>query len=356
MKKDLLHILNEQDWQEFIECGSILRVEANQYQIGWGERTWFKKPEVSSNPFFYFPDFFLLNESLWFQHEKTALVGIKDLLSFVSVQRSPLNLLWNNPYQEYFKRAFEDLKRLFSGNKLQKAVPYVFEEAEMSINPMNLRIMLNQILQFSQPHSLYVYGFWDKNEGMLGATPELLFKYANDEIIDTVALAGTKKNSEKHTLINDAKENIEHQMVVDGILHALSTFGRVIKGELQILQLPKLSHLYTPIQVKGHKKPDFLSLVEALHPTPALGTFPRNEGWDWLESYEQKIPRWRFGAPVGLIHGTSAKCFVGIRNVQWKNERIRIGAGCGVVKESSSEKEWQELQLKLSSIKEMMCL
>ncbi|MCM2323032.1 MAG: chorismate-binding protein, partial [Oligoflexia bacterium] len=111
----------------------------------------------------------------------------------------------------------------------------------------------------------------------------------------------------------------------------------------------------------------FERLARALHPTAALGAFPRPAGWEWLQSRPGARNRKRFGAPFGLLWspgtpGTAgqceleATCVVAIRNIQWEGERVVLGSGCGLIAESVLEREWDELSLKRESVKRMMGL
>ncbi|HEY4831978.1 MAG TPA: chorismate-binding protein, partial [Waddliaceae bacterium] len=99
----------------------------------------------------------------------------------------------------------------------------------------------------------------------------------------------------------------------------------------------------------------FIEVVEMLHPTPALGAFPRILGKTWLMDYQTKMNRGRYGAPVGYYYPSKeeGECFVAIRNVQWVGPEAQIGAGCGIVAQSVFEQEWDEIQLKIQSIKSM---
>lgn len=348
-------------WSDFITSGSIIRIDADRYLIGWGRRSRFEKMPDSIGPLFYFPDFFLSHAAPWIQHEHAAIVHYDDLMSCTPSDFSSPRLTWKNPYFDHFQKTFEELKTLFSAGSLRKAVPYVFEESDASISRTKLISALTKILSFARSQPLQIYGCWDEKEGLLGASPEILFKYSDEGfgLLETAAVAGTTNNEyTPSNLLDDSKEVFEHQVVVEGIVESLSLFGSVKAGQMQLLPLPKLSHLMTPIHLEMREKIDFLSIVHALHPTPALGAFPRKEGMKWLRSYQQKIPRERYGAPVGYIldGGKQAKCIVGIRNIQWTPKGSQIGAGCGVVPDSFLEKEWQEINLKISSIKEMMSL
>lgn len=113
-----------------------------------------------------------------------------------------------------------------------------------------------------------------------------------------------------------------------------------------------MKHLMTPITLFGAV--GFQQLTEALHPTPALGAYPKGAGKSWLMHYQTILPRGRFGAPVGYWLEDRGGAHVAIRNLQWSENRMRIGAGCGVVLESEEDKEWNELNLKIESIKRIL--
>ena len=104
--------------------------------------------------------------------------------------------------------------------------------------------------------------------------------------------------------------------------------------------------------------PAFEEIVQALHPTPALGAHPREVGRYWLLDYQQHFDRLRFGAPVGYTDPSTriSRCFVAIRNVQWQPNRMLIGAGCGIVANSDPETEWNEILLKLKAVKALLNL
>jgi menaquinone-specific isochorismate synthase len=113
----------------------------------------------------------------------------------------------------------------------------------------------------------------------------------------------------------------------------------------------------TPLSAKFTKDISFDAIVKALHPTPALGALPRIPGQQWLQEQDVNLPRYRYGAPVAIQEANKkTTCAVAIRNVQWDNNWMGLGAGCGVVLGSQFENEWNELQLKIASIKKTLNL
>lgn len=328
--------------------------------IAWGKRTWLENAH-DHLPSFYFPDFFLKDTYPWFTHENYGEISIKqlfDLLLTLSVSVSK-TIQWHNSHHNFFNAAFGDLQKKFMNGELKKAVLFVAENAETSMVHSRLVNSLKAILKYIQHNPVHVYGFWDEKEGMLGATPETLFRCNTHGLLETMACAGTKKISEdQSTLLSDHKELYEHDLVVQGITQSLSPYGKVTAGNLQLLKLPYLMHLVTPLSLELQNQLPFQELVEALHPTPALGTFPKEKGMQWLQEYHQHINRSRFGAPAGyfLPKASQSTCYVAIRNIQWKDARMTIAAGCGVVAESQCGREWAEINLKLNAIKKMLDL
>lgn len=349
---------------DFLESGTLMSMGKGRLLIGWGKRNWSHAPKSEQNLNFYFPDFFLARQPAWFSHENYQEIAIDSLLHSLakSTQDKTKSLSWECFHKEIFYSAFKDLKEKFERNEIAKAVPYIFEKSSQTMDTKRLRTSLSSLLQYAhaQP-AVHAYGFWENDHGMLGATPELLFSLGEKtpHTLITMACAGTRGlRGQQGSFMKDPKEVHEHQLVVDGIIESLTPYGKVSIGSMRVLDLPKLSHLLTPIQVELSHDADYFDIVKALHPTPALGAFPRKEGFEWLRGYQSLIDRKHYGAPVGYIrkNDNDAACYVAIRNAQWDPKEIFIGAGCGIVKESLLDREWEEIKLKIQAIKEMLAL
>ena len=98
---------------------------------------------------------------------------------------------------------------------------------------------------------------------------------------------------------------------------------------------------------------DFETVARRLHPTPALGVYPRGSaGAAWLATIDPHGDRKRFGAPFGLrLPSGGGRCVVAIRNLQYAAGRLEIWAGCGVVSLSRYEDEWQEVLQKIQAVR-----
>jgi len=347
---------------EWIESGTLISSGVGRLLIGWGKRRWLKSPSTDTAiPSFYFPDFFLKAKTPWFVHEHYREISLKELLQGLvrEMRMQSKTYKWTNPYQELFEKTFLSLQQKFAAKEIDKAVPFVYEKAQIPMSQEQLMQSLVSVLNYSMVNPVYLYGFWDKQEGVLGATPEVLFKLNEEKTLETMACAGTMSTKgDSSSFLKDPKELHEHQLVVDGMKDSLAGFGKVHVDAIKLLKLSRLVHLVTPITVSIETKPAFESIVKALHPTPAVGTFPRKQGKEWLDEYQKHIDRKRFGAPVGFVFPESkqASCYVSIRNMQWDEKEIRICAGCGLVAASQCAREWAEINLKLQAIKEMLAL
>jgi isochorismate synthase EntC len=213
----------------------------------------------------------------------------------------------------------------------------------------------------------YLYGLWNSRTGILGCSPERLCTYTTESnILTTEAVAGTMTLSRYHArdLLQDEKAMREHGLVIDDLRERLSQLGPVTAGETSEYQITELVHLRTPLQVSLQSgATSMMEMVRYLHPTAALGVYPRNvAGYHWLETCDQHLPRWRFGAPFGIYQsfpaiGQSGYSFlVAIRNVQWQDTDVRINAGCGVIASSRLDDEWAECLSKIEAIKNLLDL
>jgi menaquinone-specific isochorismate synthase len=349
-------VMTQEIYEAFLKKGTILSKDKHHLLIGWGKRKWSQKPLDDNKPNFYFPDFFLKIGMPWFSHECWMEIPILEFASYIQDQKTLPEIKWEITKADYFEKAFLGLEESFKTHEIVKAVPYVFESTNVKMTEAQLQSTLKNLIDYTGKYPAFLYGLWDEEEGFLGATPEILFNKSTDsKILETVACAGTY-NPQDENLKFCPKLLLEHDIVVQGIEASLKPFGDVYFKPKKSMQFASLMHLITPIKVTLCKEFNFLEIVRALHPTPALGAYPKMSGMLWLEQYQMVIPRGRFGAPAGFYSNSSATCFVAIRNVQWSRKGMKIGAGCGVVCGSNLSQEWQEINLKLKAIKDLLKL
>ena len=133
-----------------------------------------------------------------------------------------------------------------------------------------------------QPES-FLFGLEAEEQFFFGATPERLVKVEDKKALSTCLAGSTPrgKTVEKDTelgnaLLADPKNRGEHQYVVNMISEVFEAYC----SQASVPKLPKLmkirdiQHLYTPVEGNLNPGATLFDLVEALHPTPALGGEP----------------------------------------------------------------------------------
>jgi menaquinone-specific isochorismate synthase len=112
-------------------------------------------------------------------------------------------------------------------------------------------------------------------------------------------------------------------------------------------KLPNVQHLLT--HVRGQVAPgvSVLDVVERLHPTPAIGGFPRQRALELIRAYEFLDRGW-YGGPIGWLNRDGEGEFVvGIRSALVRANSATLFAGCGIVADSDPETEYTESNWKL---------
>ncbi|MCB0349110.1 MAG: chorismate-binding protein [Bdellovibrionales bacterium] len=300
-------------------------------------------------------DGFLYHNSFWLETPQWVPVKIQEV-SLQSLRETlrpemPVTLKWQAASKDTFKSDFIKIQNKILEGNWKKAVPMTYEIAN---NKEGLfKHSLSHLLQSSG--SGFIYAYWGTETWFLGLSPETLYEWNGSEI-QTLAVAGTSHVQNKIQLLDTKKERLEHQYVVDGIKEILENEGHVDIGKTETYQVGPLEHLKTKISVKCNSLSQTPELIEKLHPTPALGSYPLTYRREPLRSILSPRPNLVFGSPFGLITKDWHKVIVAIRNLQMLDNNLYLSAGCGVVAESVLEQEWSELHSKRQAIKQRLGL
>lgn len=328
----------------FLHSGALFAWSEDRWLIAWGE------PESASHPHpdrpsFYTPDFHLTDPAPWRIYPHAAAISPDGLA--LQLAARPQARTWSSFDASAFARTFETVETAIAGGLLHKAVPAVFERSERTIDEGGRALALRALANL--PTGLIPYGCWDREGGLIGASPELLFEDDGTEI-HTMAVAGTARaGAAPDELLDDPKERAEHRLVLDDLDQRLSALGPVTRGATRLWRIGILSHIRTDLRVHAGRPVPFDELVALLHPTPAVGIAPRGDWRKWTGMIDSE-PRGRFAAPFALaLPGGASRCIVAIRNVQWDRRSARCGAGCGIVAASQAARESDELRLKLAA-------
>ena len=239
--------------------------------------------------------------------------------------------------------------------QLHKLVPA--REIEFSLADGEYKELLAKIpgrLFYPAMENVFRFALKSRSSLFFGATPELLFRREGG-LIQVPAIAGTRalipgvpESSLREELMSSEKDRAEHEWVVDGIRAALTALGLkpTCPSEPVVLRVPRLLHLFTPITAVDNRSLPGEKLMEALHPTPAIGGLPRDKAAEFLFTHEA-WDRGLFSAPLLLRSSSRELCLVAIRSGLLTKNSLRFFAGAGFVRGSTPEGEWQETEKKL---------
>ncbi|KAA0543154.1 isochorismate synthase [Bacillus sp. BGMRC 2118] len=236
--------------------------------------------------------------------------------------------------------------------KLEKAV--LARELKLeSDDAFSIQTIVENLLQ-KQPTS-YIFAIDSGDSTFIGATPERLIKKEHKEVLST-CLAGSIKRGVTEVedlqlaneLLEDPKNLAEHEFVVDMITNEMKAVCHTITkpDKPSIFKARDIQHLYTPIVGEVKDQVDLLEIVERLHPTPALGGFPKARALEEIRIHEQLDRGW-YAGPIGwLDHNGDGEFAVAIRSALFKQHEASLFAGCGIVAKSEPSKEYEETMIK----------
>lgn len=200
---------------------------------------------------------------------------------------------------------------------------------------------------FSTPHT----GCW------IGASPELLLE-SSARGLSTMALAGTRPANSQCEW--DIKNMEEQQMVTDFISDSLQKNGiSPSLGDTVSRRAGKVEHLCTPISGSPANpvSPESLTgLLRDLSPTPALCGTPRDMALKLIRDFEQ-FDRGCYGGFCGPYRSPSDFSFyVTLRCALVEATKYCIFAGGGITLRSDAIPEWEETEIKSSTMRDSMRL
>lgn len=198
----------------------------------------------------------------------------------------------------------------------------------------------------------------------IGATPEKFF-HRQKELLTTDALAGTRPRGKtaqedlrlERELLENLKEMREFKYVSEFLERALSPLSQKIEWleRDHVLKGTYVQHIHNRLKVWLKSEISDAELIKTLHPTPALGGIPRDSALSLLKTIEPFDRGW-YGAPVGIIGTRESSLYVAIRSALIRERALHLFAGLGIVKGSTAEREWDELEQKIRPFTELFSI
>ncbi len=254
--------------------------------------------------------------------------------------------------RERWKETVDSIVKYLKEHSLKKIV--LARETRLTYQyPIQLEQVIHNLL--AQQANSFVFAIESGNDCFIGATPERLVKKEGQNMV-TDCIAGSIKRGETEKedeqlgakLLADQKNLVEHQYVVDMIKEAVEELCEevVLPAQPRLKKMRDIQHLHTPVTGKIKRSTSLLLLVERLHPTPALGGLPKEEAVVKIRAVEE-LDRGLYGSPLGWIdYNGNGDFAVSIRSGLIQGNEASIFAGCGVVKDSNVESEYEETKVK----------
>ncbi|MTI88696.1 MAG: isochorismate synthase [Balneolaceae bacterium] len=249
--------------------------------------------------------------------------------------------------------AIENATDLIKSGEFKKVV--LARQLKVKLNqPVSDTHILNN-LRHQYPDCFSFLIRQNAESSFIGCTPERLASFKK-RLVFTEGLAGSisrgKTASEdavlEHELLHSKKDLSEHSFVLDAIEENLNRFSEVLEHpeKPKIKKLSNVQHLYTPVRAKIRDDVSRTEVLAKLHPTPAVGGYPREQAVPFIHKLEHFDRGW-YAAPIGWINAHGEGEFaVAIRSGLIKKEEVCFFAGCGIVRDSDPQKEWEETNLK----------
>jgi len=192
-----------------------------------------------------------------------------------------------------------------------------------------------------------------------GASPELLVRRSGSHAFSqpmagSVARGASEAEDDRLAaqLQESLKDAAEHRLVSRFVVDAFGPFARTVSAHgPQVVRFTNIQHLATEVSAElDEPAASALDLAAALHPTPAVGGWPRAAADALIDELEGMERGWYAGA-VGWIDGRGDGEFaIALRcGLLWE-DGARLYAGVGVMPDSDPARELEETELKFKAL------
>ncbi len=294
--------------------------------------------------------FFPLNKSEKLSIDSTSMTEEMSLNQYVEKQYTLKDQL---KHIDLVNKGIDYIKN----NKARKIVLSRIEEINKEIE--FLTVFKRLVHTYA---NAFVYCWYHPKVGMwFGATPETLLKVKSNNFY-TMSLAGTQayQSDEKNIIWGD-KEKEEQQIVTDTIVLGLKSSVKKLEVSSPMThRAGSIVHIKTDISgVFQSKKNQLKSVLETLHPTPAVCGLPKLKAKEFIlkeEGYNRKF----YTGFLGELNMTNTEdikesnLFVNLRCMEYQEKKLYLYIGGGITKDSIPTDEWTETIKKSEILKKVL--
>ncbi|SDF30960.1 aminodeoxychorismate synthase component I [Terriglobus roseus] len=200
------------------------------------------------------------------------------------------------------------------------------------------------------------------NSTILSFSPELFFNVDAAGNIATRPMKGTSPRSANaeedqalaEALQHDEKNRAEHVMIVDLLrndMNRICRIGSVHAASLfDIESLPTVHQMTSTIRGQLPAKTPWSEVFRALFPGGSITGAPKRHTVELIQKLEAS-PRGVYTGAIGYFAPDRSACFnIAIRTAVLENNTLTLGAGGGIVADSTAASEYREMLLKASFV------
>lgn len=284
---------------------------------------------------------------------RNRIKDMYDLLNSPATSRKPnpeeqLEFISNNTKTSFMSKV-DKAKEYIQKGDVKQVVPSQRFSVKMNGDLLNTYRALRMI----NPSPYMFYIAHDDIE-IAGASPETLVRVSSDNRISTFPIAGTRRRGANkdeddalmRELLADEKELAEHNMLVDFAKKEVSKISVPnsvgVKDYKKVEFFSHVMHITSHITATLDKSHDGLSALQALSPAGTLSGTPKRRAMEIIDELEGER-RGLYGGAIGYFSydGNIDTC-IAIRTIAKKGSNAYIQTGCGVVKDSDAQCEYDE--------------
>lgn len=300
----------------------------------------------------------LLLHAEWEATEVDALCSDDEALSIINTNNAEMRKHYHTDFSNFHSQLTEEK---FSKIVLARSLKI---DVDKTPDPLCLfaRACRMYPRMFVALFSTDISGTW------LVATPEILLSGTGGDMA-TMALAGTMQLSGKqlafdtpeddgtsrNTIVWSEKNRQEQHYVETYITECIEHFADDFsKTKPYTTRAGNLVHLRTDIKFRLSNTSQLGDVLEAMHPTPAVCGIPKHQTQEFIIDNESGPRRYYSGFAGPISANGDTHLYVSLRCMQIRGKEMRLYAGGGLLKESTEQREWDETEAKMLTMRSVI--
>lgn len=257
--------------------------------------------------------------------------------------------------REEFMEQVKTIKKIISEHTISKLVLSRTRREEKPAHFDSASFF--ESLEKANPEA-FVFAIYLPDAGLwFGASPEPLL-LIRDHMATTVSLAGTRKRTRENSQQPWGEKELDEQQIVTRYIEQLLQKRNIKDLEKEgpyTFPAGSVEHLKTtftfPEEALGEQMAEFL---EELHPTPSVCGLPKGASMELIAGIEKHRREYYSGFLGPMNMSGEWNIYVNLRSMKAVGKKLEYYLGAGITSGSEPEKEWEETQNKMNTLKSVV--